>query len=391
MTLEYLAGVGPCQANTVEPYAVSRAAMHGGVTITTVGGKNYFHWGRAVIREELTGVSSSDIALGATYQWACVEGFRIQGDFDSVGDEVEFCLLGGLTVFTTSRFRFFMVCKTDTSHYVIRVKDGATTLATGSTELVVGTAFHSLRFAAGGGRNILVVDTTEEFDVGSSRKFTHEQIGIIGSFTMKAGQEIEIRNIQLHQSSLSADRPDHNDMSSGIMTLSGEKAGADVGEAGDCESGAVIAHIDDWESGDADDVSTFNCILGGNSGWYVADLSNPTVTNLAGIEVWSRDEASAGGKTVNWDIIIRDGSSNQRAVEQTSLEDSWGQAGGAGFGNGPDITGWTSAKLNDTGIGFASPGSNGANDQHTAMLAEWFGIGNDAPPDIGRSRVMVMG
>ena len=397
MTLEYLAGVGPCQANTGDPYAVRNSGgIDSDITITTVGGLNYFRWaGTAQFRQELCGQGASDIPLGQTFQWAIVEGYRLQGVFNAVDDEIEFSILSGLTALSTTRFKFYMVCKTDTSHYVVRVKDGSTTIGTGTTEFAVGTTFHSLRLECNGSTAILDVDTTEEFDVSFSGKFAHTQIGILAdtiSGPMQDAQEIEIRNMQLYQSSIASDRPDHNDMSSGILTLTGNKVTTLVGKTGadGCVSNAAITEVDDWESGAADDDTTFLCILGGNTGKYIADISDPTVTNLRGVQVWSRDVANSSAKTVAWELMMEDSSANKVRVTMTNLSDeTWRQSQGAGFGNGPGITGWTSAKLDDSGIGFTSPGSNEANDKHTAMLAEWFGCALDPPPVVaGRRRAL---
>jgi hypothetical protein len=63
----------------------------------------------------------------------------------------------------------------------------------------------------------------------------------------------------------------------------------------------------------------------------------------------------------------------------------------AGFNRHPDGA-FTDSNLQTTGIGVRSPNTNGANDEHTAYMAEWFGVGLDpAPAATGDRRRLLAG
>ena len=353
---EFISGVGPFQANTDEPYRYLSPATLGddGITIVTIGGKDHFHWDGTATTATHRLTERISASVNKTYRWGCVEQFRIQASFGSVGNEVEICRIGNL--------RLYLVCSTDTSHYKWRIKEAlpGPTIATGSTEYAIGTTFHAIRLETDGSTVTLHVDSTQEIAVTDSNEIANGNFALVVSSLLQDGQTVDIHNIQICQSNDRGDRPDHQDMTGGIITLTGDKVSAQYGVVGSpsCTDGAGSeAEWDDWETGDADDD-----------------------TNLYGLEVWSRGRASLANKTISWDIIMEDAAGNIRSVAQSNLLNNWKNAGNAGFGDGPNITGWTSLVLNDSGVGVRSPNTNGANDEHTAILAEWFGIGGDAPP-----------
>lgn len=396
MVLEYIAGVGPFQAVTNQPYRVGNAGKLSdlGITTVTIAGKHYFRWdGTAAtssnnVGVRVTSLGSSEQPVDQTFRWAPVAEFRIEGAFGAVGDVVHVLLLGSGT-----RLQLALVCTTDTSHYKIRLmQDMTTIIGTGSTEYAVGTTFRAIRAESDGATVTLHVDDSEEFSVSNTSEIAGSAIALFVDADLQNGQTIHVRNIQLSQSNDRADRPGHQDMTGGIITLAGDKVSAEYGShTGTCVDGsATEAHWDDWETGDADDVTTNNCMAGGSAGREVSEMSDPATTNLYGVQVWLRGRANVDAKTVDVDIIIEDTAGNIRSRSQENFgTDVWRQRKGTGFSRGPGIDGWTELKLHDTGVGVRSPDTNGANDQHTAIMVEWFGIGSDPPPAAsGRRRLL---
>ncbi len=377
MALEFVGGTGPFQSNTDEPY---RAGSSGklsdlGITITTVGGLDYFRWtGTATTGVHPILHDDTEITFDKTFKWGCLESYRLQGVFGSVGDEVELFRLG--------KFDFYAICQTDTSHYVVRVKESGTTVGTSSTEFAVGTTFHASRIESDGTNVTLHIDAVEEFRVASSVELdSPTYLAFVVDDDLQDGQTFEAHNFQFTQSNDRSDRPDHQDMTGGSITLTGDKVSATYGSDSDCEdTSGTYTKWNDWETGDADDATTHNCELGGASGKEISDMSDPSVTNLIGIQVWLRSRASIVAKTVATTIVVRDTVGHERIVAQGNLgSDTFITTSWAAFGRGPNITGWTSAVLNDTGVGVQSPSSNTANDEHTALMVEWFGVANDPP------------
>ncbi len=378
---EFISGVGPFQANTDEPYRVASAGSLGdvGITVVTIGATKYFEWDGTPVSAEyrVTQFGRSLISADKTFRWGCVKRFRIQGVFGSVGDEVEVFRIGD-----SLRMRFFLVCTTDTSHYKWRVKEGTgggNTIGTGSTEFAVGlTFFHDIRVETDGTTVTLEVNGAQEFAATNGTEIQGSAIALFVSVNLQNGQTVNVHNIQICQSNTGTDRPDPDGMTGGILTLTGDKVSSEYGgNPADCAGGTgTYTNWNDWETGDADDGTTLNCELGGEAGREVSAMSDPTTTDLYGVQVWSRAIASVAGKTVAWNIILEDTAGNIRSLAQDNLAaDSWQNSGSGGFGNGPNITGWTEAVLHDSGVGVRSPDTNEANDKHTAIMVEWFGIG----------------
>ena len=386
MVLEFVSGVGPFQSNTDQPYAPGAGTFGDvGITITTVDGKDHFRWTGAATAGEYRVITddASETPDSGTDRWWCFERFRIQGTFGAVGDEVE--------VFRQAfnGWQFFLLCQTDTSHYVWRMKVQGATKATGTTEFAVGTTFHSGRLAAGVTNKMeLYIDGTKEL---SSNDVTglSDIIALFVDTTLQNGQTIEIHNIQICQGDLD-DRPDHQNMDGGILTLTGDKVSAQYADEADCgNTGAgTYTNWNDWESGDADDATSYNCGKGVDAMREVSDMSDPATTDLYGVSAFVRNAASGASKTVAWDIILEDAAGNIRSVAQTNLNsETFANRGRATFGRGPGIAGWTEAKLDETGVGTRTPNTNDADDFQTAIMAEWFGIGAD-PPAADRRRIL---
>lgn len=388
---EFISGVGPFQANTDEPYRVGLSGKLSdiGITIITIGATKYFAWtGTATDGEyRVTQVNRNLIAIDKTFRWGCVKAFRFTGTFGSVGDRVEVFRIGD-----TIRMRFFLLCTTDTSHYKWEVREGTTgdgnLIGTGSTEFVVGNTFRPLRLETDGTTVTLEVDNSQEFAATNATEIQTSAIALVVSANLQNGQTVTIHNVQICQSDTGTDRPDPDGMTGGTITLTGDKVSSEYGIVGNpsCTDGAgTYTEVNDWETGDADDATTGNCMAGGAAGREVSELSDPTTTDLYGVQVWSRATASIAGKTVAWDIILEDTAGNIRSIAQDNLAvDSWRNSGSGGYGSGPNITGWTQAVLHDSGVGVRSPDTNGANDHHTAIMVEWLGIG--AAPDVAAER-----
>lgn len=377
---EFLSGIGPFQTVTTQAYRLGSAGKLSDtdmdVTITTVGGLDYFRWtGAADLTTQEVTQDRSEIAIDKTYQWGCIESQRMQGTFAAVGDEVDLLWIGEV--------RFILVCSTDTSHYKVRLRRVSlnTLIGTGSTEYAVSTTFRAIRFELDGTNCILHVDGTEEFNVSySTSKLDSAKIRLRRVSNMQAGQTFEVHNIQITQSNSRDDRPDHQAMGGGQLTLTGDKVSATFGSESNCaDASGTYTKWNDWESVDAADNATANnCGEAGANGVEISDLSNPTVTNLIGIAAWSRDVSNTSSKTVDTWIRMEDTAGNFRERRQANLgTTSWENHGYAGFGRGPNITGWTSAVLNDSGLGYRTVDTNGANDDHTAILVEYFECGTD--------------
>lgn len=380
----FLVGVGPFQSNTDQPYRVDSQGSLAQViiSIATIGGLDHFEWDGTAFTGAygIVKKNANDEVIDKTNRWMCLKQFRIQGTFSSVGTEVEvFRICSG-----TDKLQFFLVCSGTTSKYKWRVKLDGTTIATGVTEYAVGTTFYALRYTTNGSIAILEVDTTEEFSVSETSEIEDSFIALVVDANLQNGQTINFHNMQLTQAGNVTDRPDHQDMTGGILTLNGDLVSNQYGSDTDCTNASgTYTKWNDWESGNADDATTINCELGGSVGREISTMSNPTVTNLNGIQIWSRARAGGVGKTVAWWILIDDGAFNIEVAQSNLGSTTWTNIGSAGFGRAPGEppalrVPWTQTILHATGVGVRSPGTNSQNDEHTAIMVEWFGMGDDA-------------
>lgn len=376
----FIVGAGPEQSNSEQPYF---KAVSGDWAVVDDAGTKYFEWvGDGTTKASVICDNSKNTF--DTYRWASVREWRLIGNFALVGDRITLFSLGGIY--------FGLECVTSTSQFKVWAGQSQDTpLGTGTTTFSVGTSYHSLRIQTNQVRIKVWVDGNLEINIAHTQRVRFTRIETYKSPNMQSGQTARARRLILVTSSSEQDRPGV-DVTAGIHQPDGNRKD-EYGDQSDCTNGSTtgdFTRVDDWASGDANDATDFNCENAGDTGIFVVTVTNATVANIIGLQVWARGRTNLEPKTVATKLRIEDASGNFEQYTNLNLASlDWDDGRRtAGFHLAPDAGSWTQTKLDAHGIGISSINSNGANDQWTAIMSESFGVDNDPPPVADRRRLL---
>jgi hypothetical protein len=293
---------------------------------------------------------------------------------------------------STSRLNVEWVQNTDTSHYRMRLTDGAarTVLATGVTD-----------YATGADRVCIVEmdGTTARLHVWNGSAWVADCSAVYaGKFSAAAGQgrlaaSANLSGAQTQRlyalvgcgSNSRAVAPDGNP----AFAASLPNANGSYDQYGDqtsCIAGSTAGDVDrwdDWVTGNNDGATTFNCEFASEAGAITSAFPNTTVpTGFFGVHIRAlgRHNIPGGSKTVRTRIRLSNATPTNVDYENVNLTDNF-QLRDQGFHQSAAGNAWTQTEWDNTQAGVLSF-NNPANDQWTAIGAELCGVGNAALPAI---------
>lgn len=380
MTATNQGGAGPV-INDINAYNSSPPA---GISIVTFNSRLMFKADGSAAQS--MGINTPGDGLSDTYRWQfitiIVNGTIAAGD----GTEQEILEFAG-----NQRFSLYYVRQTD-STYKLRVKDqvAGTTTGTSSSTFNAGTAY-ALRARTDGSLFKLDVDGTEEISGSQTNRFSAPNVSIINTVRTP---DVYYYHYGCREGTAESDRPGDSFAQEDFIGPDGDDdtgvwGGKPSGGTEDCGDTlkASYTHWDDWNaSGQADDDTEYNCILGGNGGanaWQTSTMQNPSITvsdfdNLM-VQLRAREKANVGGKGIIPTFGIKDSSGNRQEKNGAPLDTTDWALGSEYFSVAPDGGAWTQAKLNDLSAGFRLGSGSGANLLMTAQGIELLVFQDDPP------------
>lgn len=314
------------------------------------------------------------------WAWFCLRGLVVEGTL-SPGTNPFFLRVSEDNTADTVRTVNFEIKPTSSSAFVLRVTTGGGRVLRADGTVSMGVDdLHNIRAQWGTDGSFKVwVNGTLDIDVTPSDMDPIVSRRIFITSVDLGSNTIYLNGGVLCDSDSEADRPG--------TAVSGDRADTDDNYAGEDEYGdettcdsADADHEDvDLDGADQVDTSIYWCAKGANAEKQMAEMTTASPTgDLLGIVVRGANRANAAAKTVETYYRIHDGANSQEQQNTNISVADWMGAIRV-FEVAPDGGAWTSGDLASLKMGVRTIGTNTADENWAALIAEVFAIDSDPP------------
>ncbi len=305
--------------------------------------------------------------------WALQRDLVVEGTM-SFGTPLRFITFGsGADLFTLE------INPTDADTWGIRVSTttSRTFLADGSTTTLTKNAKHSIRVELNGSTMKVWVDGGLEINATWTNRITTNAFSFTG-VDLSGDLVLYWSRIYLSHSDSGTDRPNTDVECKRADGTSDWGTEQDFGDNADCTGTDAVYGDVALDGSDQRDTSIYWCILGGNGGNQMMEVTDLTFTGdpeLVVVKCLQR--ANVGSKTVATSARISDGT-NATNKSNSNLSTTGWRCSVRAFQVAPDgTTAWQDFTFSGLKIGGNDVNTNGANSEWAVEFAEVFSTGDD--------------
>lgn len=277
----------------------------------------------------------------------------------------------------------------DSSHWALtmRAGGGGTTNLITSSDLAMDI-WYKVRLLWDGTTLEFWVDSVSQGTSATNPNFATGDQGVAG---IEAGFTINIAHNEYCTYSTASDRPGFNPEIKYIDPNGNDKSDEYGSETSASDASGDSTKWNQWATTVADDATTMNVEQGGATGKEISTLATVALTagrTIDGAIYTTRNRANVALKTVDWYAILRDAAAVEVEKQGDNLADTSFRGKHIPFDTPPSGA-WTDYVSSNTfnhasatknlRAGCRSPNTNGANDQHTALVVGIVTCDDDPP------------
>ena len=370
MTLIDPAFAGPAHATDIDAYEMGQDNAASAHTFVTDGGKDYFQIGSE--NAEIAVALPQSVA-SQRYHWLDVAEAGLfetsPADLGSgeVLHAVEFESVRLELIQDGGSLDDYLWRLWDTASNEVRV--------TGATRFSKGT-YQEIRIQQDGHTWQLWVDGVNDGQAADGNRANTGKIEL-GGRAWTVDNVLRLRGIGIRASDDGRDRPDPSTVTMGAKYPDGDVTSnySDTNCLDD--NNGDYTQWDDWNGGSADDATSFNCGVSGNSETELSSFTDPTVNNVVSTYFRGRARTNVTAKVVATSVVSRVGATEEVKANNSFTSTAWRTVVGHYFDRQPDGTAWDQTALDANAWGVRTFSGNGAHDQWTAIFAEAWGLTTD--------------